>query len=158
MALPPASLKSLSGKCLRAVARIFFEHGGQIEAGDGALELYLDDGSVFFLDGSADGERLRVQDAPWVDPFQPPISDENRLYIEQSGKWSRVEQSDDPKFSGLIGKVIASVKVLVNEFGREAGVQFSIGGTELWFVVAGDECHVHWVHPIGFRPHANDGP
>lgn len=150
-ALPLASLKSLCGKRLHAVARILFEHAGRIDPGDGPLELYLDDGTVVLFDGSADGEGLRVQYAPWVDPFASPISEENRAYIEQSGKWSRVEQSSDPLFVDLLGEVISSVTILDNEFGREAGVQISIGGKDLWFVVAGDECHVHWTQPIGLR-------
>ncbi|WP_437941582.1 hypothetical protein [Sorangium sp. So ce341] len=153
-ALPLANLKSLCGKRLRGVARILFEHGGQIEPGDGPLELYLDDGTVVLFDGSADGEGLRVQYAPWVDPFEPPISDENRAYIEQSGKWSRVEQSTAPKFVGMLGAIISSVTILENEFGREAGVQLCVGETALWFVVAGDECHVYWEQPIGFRKSA----
>ncbi|WP_437525285.1 hypothetical protein WME79_37950 [Sorangium sp. So ce726] len=150
MVLPPAKLKLLPGRRLRAVARILFEHGGKFESGDGPLELYLDDGTVVLFDGSADGESLRVQDSPWVDPFEPPISDENRLYIEQSGKWSRVEQSMVPMFASLLGEVICSVTVLKNEFGRDAGIQISIGETNLWFVVVGDECYVHWGAPVGF--------
>jgi hypothetical protein len=157
IALPTSSLKSMPGRRLRAVARIFFECGGRIESGDGPLELYLDDGSVVLLDGAGDGESLRVRDATWADPFEPPISAENRLYIEQHGKWSRVEQSSEPRFASLIGEVISSVTILENEFGREAGVKLSIGGTELWFVIAGDECHVHWAHPIGFGTSAKYG-
>ncbi|WP_438024158.1 hypothetical protein [Sorangium sp. So ce233] len=149
--LPLANLKSLSGKRLRAVARILFEHGGRIDPGDGPLELYLDDGTVVLFDGSADGEGLRVQYAPWVDSFEPPISDENRAYIEQCGKWSRVEQSNDPMFVDMLGELISSVEILENEFGGQAGLQISIGGKDLWFVVAGDECHVHRTQPIGFR-------
>ncbi|WP_437620546.1 hypothetical protein [Sorangium sp. So ce1151] len=150
-ALHLANLKSLCGKRLRAVARILYEHGGRIDPGDGPLELYLDDGTMVLLDGSADGEGLRVQYAPWVDPFEPPISNENRAYIEQSGEWSRVEQSNDPMFVGVLGELISSVAILENQFGGDAGVQISIGGKDLWFVVAGDECHVHWTQPIGFR-------
>lgn len=150
MVLPASSLKSLPGRRLRAVSRILYEHGGRIESDDGPLELYLDDGIVVLLDGAADGESLRVRYAPWADPFASPISAENRLYIEQNGKWSRVEMSSDPRFASLIGEVITSVTILENEFGREAGIQLSIMGTDIWFVVAGDECHVHWAHPIGF--------
>ncbi|WP_437576754.1 hypothetical protein [Sorangium sp. So ce887] len=155
--LYPASLKSLPGRRLRAVARILFEHGGRIEPDDGPLELYLDEATVVLLDSSADGEGLRVRDAPWADPFMPPISAENRLYIEPCGKWSKVDQSSDPRFARLIGEVISSVTILENAFGRESGVQVSIGETYLWFVVAGDECHVHWAHPIGFAPGAKYG-
>lgn len=150
-----ANLKSLCGKRLRAAARILFEYAGRIDPGDGPLELYLDDGTVVLFDGSADGEGLRVQYAPWVDPFVAPISEENRVYIEQSGKWSRVERSNDPLFVDLFGGVISSLTILDNEFGREAGVQISIGGNDIWFVVAGDECHVHWTQPIGFRKSAS---
>lgn len=155
--LPNSSLKSLPGRRLRAVARIFFEHGGRIEPGDGPLELYLDNGTVVLLDGAGDGESLRVRDAPWTDPFEPPISAENRLYIEQNGKWTRVEQSSEPRFASLIGEVISSVTILENEFGREAGVKLSIAGADIWFVIAGDECHVHWAHPIGFSSSAKYG-
>lgn len=154
-ALLLANLKSLCGKRLRAVARILFEHGGRIDPGDGPLELYFDDGTVVLFEGSADGEGLRVQYAPWLDPFEPPISDENRAYIEQSGKWSRVDQSNDAMFIGMVGELISSVTILENQFGGQAGVQISIGEKDLWFVVAGDECHVHRTQPIGFRKGAN---
>jgi hypothetical protein len=152
--LPASTLKSLLGKRLRAVARILFEHDGRIKSDDGPLELHLDDGTVFLLDGASDGESLRVRTAPWADPFEPPVSAENRLYIKEHGKWSRVEQSSEPKFASLIGKSISSVKILKNEFGREAGVQLSLEGTDLWFIVTGDECYVYWAHPIGFTASA----
>ncbi|WP_437764586.1 hypothetical protein WMF27_34570 [Sorangium sp. So ce281] len=157
MVLLPANLKVLPGRRIRAVARILFERDGQIESDDGPLELYLDDGTVVLFDGSADGESLRVQGAPWADPFEPPISDENRLYVEQSGKWSRFEQSSGPRFASLLGEVVSSVAIMKNQFGRDAGVQISIGEKCLWFVVAGDQCYVRWVPPDGFTQSATCG-
>jgi hypothetical protein len=148
--LLPSSLKSLPGKRVRSVARILFEHGGRFDADDGPLELFLDDGTVVLLDGAGDGESLRLRNAHWVEPFEPPLSEENRLFIERHGKWCRVDQSSEPTFSRLVGKVISSVMILVNEFDKVAGVQLSIEGTNLWFVVAADECHVHWLPPLGY--------
>ncbi|KYF84163.1 hypothetical protein BE17_36350 [Sorangium cellulosum] len=58
-------------------------------------------------------------------------------------------------FVGMVGELISSVTILENQFGGQAGVQISIGGQDLWFVVAGDECHVHRTQPIGFIKSAN---
>src|SRR5688500_17039874 len=106
--LPSSSLKSLLGWRIAAVARILYVYRGEVDRRDGALELDFEDGSVVLLDGAADGERLRVRDAPWTDPFPEPISAENQFFIDESGRWSRIELSQDPNFSPLVGEQLAS--------------------------------------------------
>ena len=139
------------GKRIRRVARILFVRKERPQPNDGALELEMDDGSVLLLDGASDGESLRVRSEAWLDPFQPPLSDENAQYVEEHGKWSRVDVSGDAPYAPIIGTHLLAVTVLENEHGRVAGVCLSTEGPPIWFAVAGDESHVHWGHPIGFR-------
>src|SRR5262245_5812635 len=101
-------MRRLPGRRIASVARILYEHRGSIESPEGPLELRLDDGSTLLLDAEANGERLRVREGPWVDPFLP-LTDENRSYVEHHGKWSRVECSAQPGYSRLLVDVISSV-------------------------------------------------
>jgi hypothetical protein len=149
MAQHPFIPRSLVGKRITHVARVLYEYRGEVDPGDGALELGLD-GQTLLLDGESDGERLRVSEQPWVDPFEEPLSEENRRFVETHGKWRRVDCSRSDVYSGLLGQVITDACALNNKFGTLAGLRISVPTAGIWFVVDGDESHVYWAQPIGF--------
>jgi hypothetical protein len=144
-------LRALVGKRIASVARVLYEYEGRVDASDGALELRLADGGTLLLEGAADGERLRLRSDGWVDPFLPPLSEENLAFVSKHGKWCRVECSADPAWSALVGQPVSSVSVLENQFGSIAGASMSVGAVTFWFLVECDECHVEWERPARFR-------
>lgn len=147
-----SAARKLTGRTVVRIDRVFYEANGVIERGDGPLEIYLDDGSVLLLDGASDGESLRVRGTPWADPFEGEISPESEEFIAESGKWTRVSVSKEALYSEMIGARVKAVEILENEFGRSAGMSIETDARTLWFVIEGDEAHVYWASPIGFRP------
>ena len=146
-----AAAKKLLGRNIVRVDRILYVHEGRIAPKDGALELQLDDGSVLLLEAAADGETLSVSDGAWVDPFDGKLDHENQTFVAESGKWTRVAVSEEPLFSTLIGCPVLDVAILENQFGREAGLAIGTPARTIWFVVEGDEAHVYWAMPLGYR-------
>lgn len=142
-------LDTLVGQRLSHFARVRFEYRGEIGADDGPLEVGID-GGVVLLEGDGDGESLRVLAEAWKDPFAEPLTDENRRYVDEHGRWRRVDVSNHEDYRALIRGRVAGASLLKNEHGRIGGVRLSISTRDLWFVVEGDECHVRWAHPIGF--------
>lgn len=133
-----------------SIARVLYEHGGQLDMSDGPVELRFEDSATLLLDGGSDGETLRTSSSPWRDPFAGKLSVENRAYIQEHGKWTRVDVSNEDAYRDLVGNAVSEVAPLFNEFGRPSGVKLATIDRTLWFVIEGDECHVRWAHPIGF--------
>jgi hypothetical protein len=142
-------IQAVLGRTVTGLSRVLYDVRGVIEPSDGALEVQLD-GFVVLLDSAADGDRLRVDDQPWNDPFDEPLSRENRSFVESHGRWRRIDCSPAEPYSELVGRAVTEVALLENPFRRVAGVRLSAEGRSLWFVIEGDECHVYWAHPISF--------
>jgi hypothetical protein len=146
---PLSCLSRLIGQRIESIARVCYWHRGVADLADGSLEIKVA-GEVVLLDGASDGESLRVRNGPWVDPFDEPVSTENLEYIAEHGRWQRVDCSIHEFYDDFLKEAITDVRLLENEHGRTAGVKISVPARSLWFVVEGDECHVHWGQPVGF--------
>lgn len=133
------------------IDRIFFEFMDVIESEAGPLEVHFTDGSVILLDEGPDGDSLRVDTQPWVDPFAGELSPENEAFVAQCGKQTRVPVSDDPLYRELVGATVKSITVLQNRYGRESAIAVETDARTLWFAVGADECHVFWAHPLPYR-------
>lgn len=142
-------LKDLLGKRIRHVARLLYEYRSEIDSDDGGIEIGTDAG-VVLLESDSDGESLRARASPWEDPFREPLSEDNRRYVDEHGKWQRVDVSMQEGYADLVGEPVTGVSLLKSEHGRIAGVRLSVPARSIWVVVGGDECHVRWAHPIGF--------
>jgi hypothetical protein len=146
----PFSLDEVAGTRILSAHRVLYRGVDGRYSDYGALELCVGARTLLF-DGAADGESLRVHDRPWVDPFAEPMSEENRRYVQEHGKWERVDCSAEKPYEDFIGQEITDVIALVNEFGRIAGVRISVRNCSLWFAVDGDESRVYTSRPSGFR-------
>ena len=146
-----SAARKLVGSTVVRIDRVLYEINGVVEPGDGPLEVHLEDGSVLLFEGASDGETLRVKDSPWSDPFEGKMSPENVSFIAESGKWTRVSVSMEAPYSELIGATVEAADILENEFGREAGLAIETDARTLWFVIQGDEAHVFWASPLGYR-------
>lgn len=147
---PDCDLCGVEGKVLASIARVLYEHGGQLDTSDGPVELRFEDGGTLLLDGGSDGETLRTSSSPWRDPFAGQLSAANRAYIQEHGRWTRVDLSNEDAYRDLVGNDVVEMAPLFNEFGRLSGVKLATFDRTMWFVIEGDECHVRWAPPIGF--------
>lgn len=146
----------LIGATVTGIARIFYEYRGTTERADGPLELTLGERTVL-LDGQSDGQRLRVRQEAWNDPFAEPLSAENHAWLAEHGKWVRVDCADQPEYADFIGRqIVACVLLREDAFGSIAGLKISVAPRSLWFIVQGDESHVAWSLPAGFSETRQD--
>lgn len=142
-------LIEMVGKRITHLARVLYVYRGERNDQDGPLELGIEGGTVL-LDGEGDGERLRVRAEAWEDPFEEPLCEVNRRYVEDHGKWTRFDLSQDSEYRDLIGEHIRGITLLKNVHGTIAGVKLSTSVRDIWFFVDFDECYVRWALPNGF--------
>lgn len=140
---------ALLGKRIVKLARVFYEYSGVLEREDGALEVVLEN-ATYLLDSESDGERVRIEEGAWIDPFAPPLSDENQRFVEVHGRWRRTDCSQEQPYAQMIGQTIAAAQPLRNFAGTVVGVRLATPGKDLWFIVDSDECRVYWSPPPNF--------
>lgn len=158
MAQPPCFPNSLLGRTVTRINRILYEYRGEVRSDDGALEFEFSGGGVVRLDGAADGEQLCAVDARWEDPFREPLSAENARYVEEHGRWRRVDCSGLVGYADFIGQPVTAVRILRNRWGRVGGIRISSPNRTLWFAVDSDECRAYWAQPIGFSEEPVEQP
>ena len=95
------------------------------------------------LSPGPDGEALRIEDEQWSDPFDEPLSEENRRFIEKAGKWSVFDVSGELPFSRFIGEKVLSVAAMIIESGKVIGIRIEMRHGWLEAIVQGDELVVH---------------
>jgi hypothetical protein len=135
------ALERVLGKQLIGASRIMYEHDGVVEVSRGDLELVFAGGDVVLFEVAADGERLRMQEAAWRDPFVPPLDAENEEYVRRSGKHVRLEAREvGPALP--VGESLVRYVPIRNQFGAVAGVRLEFAGSAVRFLVEGDESYV----------------
>ncbi|MEO8889792.1 MAG: hypothetical protein ABI301_04940 [Jatrophihabitantaceae bacterium] len=135
---------SLVGRRVERVGRVYYVHDGQTSIGDGAVEIGFSDGSVRRYEVAGNGEGLRIEDTPWLDPFAEPLDAVNREYVRDVGKWTAFDVSDEEPYSQICGSTVTAVEEITNERGVIIGVLIGtdlgrlaakVGADELWVVV-----------------------
>jgi hypothetical protein len=135
------AIRSLIGHVLKAAWRIRFQQVGEIDTSTGALELEFDGDRVVHLTGCGDGESLRIESTRWVDPFSGQLDPVDAEFVRDCGKHVRIKAAGEG-IERAIGKRLSRCRLLRNQFGTEAGVEFDLEGRGVRFLVAGDEDHV----------------
>jgi hypothetical protein len=150
VAISPAvrSLTDVIGSYITRVRRVHYVYRGVPDTDFGPLELTFDGGRVVLLDNAADGETLRVWTEPWEDPFAGPLSEENRAFVETSGKWTAFDISAVGAFAAFIGDVLASVEPVLAGTGKVTGMILrTSGGGVIRVDVEADELFLNEVIP-----------
>jgi len=133
------SLPHLHGKVIVGVRRVWYCLRDDVTSTVGPIELSFTDGSVVRLDVGPDGEALAIATSAWVDPFAPPLSTENELFVETSGKWSAFDVSGQAPYSKLVGAAIAEVKPHYTPNGKPVGATIHAGSAVVRANVDADE-------------------
>ena len=138
-----AALHDLADRRLRRLRRIHYQFRGDVDTTTGPIELTFDDGSVLLLDAGPDGESLGVGHEAWLDPFRPPLSAENRDYVDRFGKWTAFDVTDESPYATLIGQRVVAVDVRPSRRPDVAiGVVLRLQTAAIVVKVEGDELSV----------------
>jgi hypothetical protein len=136
-----SALERVVGRQLVSASRIVYEFDGVADVSHGDLELSFEGGEVVSLQCAADGERLTLAPVAWQDPFAPPSSLENEAFVQQSGKYIRVDTKTAPP-SLPVGDQLSRYVLIRNRFGTPAGVKLVFVGSAVHFLVECDEAYV----------------
>jgi hypothetical protein len=135
-------LASVRRTKIARVQRVRYVFEGSVTDDDGPLQVSFDSGALLRFDVGGDGEILKVDTTPWVDPFKEPLSDENRECVVQSGKWTEFDVSEEPPYSSVIGDTVYQVRLITLTDGKLVGVIFSGGKSELAASTGADNLQV----------------
>lgn len=90
----------------------------------GPLELVFDEGGALLL-VAPDGERLVLTPSEWIDPFAPPLSADNREYVNQHGRWVAFDVSTEPGFRTIVGTSALRATEVHNRAERLVGTELT---------------------------------
>ena len=132
------------GDTVSRVSRLRYQVGDDIVSGanEGAVEITLGHGTTLYCESGPDGETIRIQDTPWVDPFAGPLSPENEEYVRTSGKWTKQDVSDEKPFAELIGRRVVDVAPMTGTTGKQYGLVLNVSGYLLALYANADELRV----------------
>ena len=122
----------------------YVEPNGNVEDDDYQLEFLCENNDVLRLATASDGERVAIYRELWKDSFTEPLSEENRKYIRDHGKWAVFNVSEQRPFSDIVGKTIGEMGGLINQFEVLAGVAFFFNDEIICFCVHCDEGKLFW--------------
>jgi len=132
------------GDTVSRVSRLRYQVGDDIVSGanEGAVEITFGNGGTLFCESGPDGDTIRTQDTPWVDPFAGPLSPENEEYVRTSGKWTRYDVSGEKPFADLIGRRVADIAPVTGTTGKRYGLVLNVSGYLLALYANADELRV----------------
>lgn len=136
---PVAILTRLIEQRIVTIEQAFYVFNDAITQSDCLLQVRVESDFIIHFLGGVDGETVRIVDAPWEDPFVEPLSDENRAFVEQCGKWTLFDTSATPHMAPLVEHTIRSISLVHDQRGIRRGVELEIGSTLLTYLVDGDE-------------------
>jgi hypothetical protein len=132
------------GDTVSRVSRLRYQLGDDItsDANEGAVEIRFGDGTTLYCDAGPDGETIRAQDTPWVDPFAGPLSPANEEYVRTSGKWIKQDVSDEEPFADLISRRVVDMAPITGTTGKQYGLVLNVSGYLLALYANADELRV----------------
>jgi hypothetical protein len=135
-------LRKHLGREVVRLRRVWFTHGGAILGSEGPLEITFDDGATLVLDAGADGEALEITTSPWEDPFAEPSPSQNESWVDDHGKWSAYDVSQDGSYQSFVGSRLIFVSAMRTRRGATCGVRLAFDRGVIDFVVSGDDAYV----------------
>lgn len=132
-------LSDSAGKTLVGVRRVLFVHHGAVKDGTGPLELTFDGGTSVLLEAGGDGESLSVVAGIWLDAFEEPLTDENRRFVEKSGKWKAFDMTTHAPYSRAVGHQLRQVDYVRSPPDKVVGVTLQLDDVVIRASVDADE-------------------
>lgn len=136
------SLFGLNGRTICRIRRIRYVLRGEVISSDGPMEFSFTDDFIVLLDAGPDGEALAVKAAAWTDHFAEPLSNDNREFVEQSGKWTAFDVSAQEPYLRLVGEPIQQVVPVRTPENKISGVALTTPAATLRVETQGDQVTV----------------
>jgi hypothetical protein len=133
------TLTGLIGKRIASIRRLLYVFAGKVDSDIGPVELTLSDGSIFLFNVGSDGASLRVDEEGWQDPFEEPLSPENREFVERSGKWTAFDVSSKQPYNALIDRTVVDVQPIMGQLHKIVGAGIITDIGTLRVTIAFDE-------------------
>lgn len=127
------------------VRRIFYVFGDEVDRDYGPVELTFSDGTAVVFDAGADGEALAVRRGEWHDPFAEPLSEANRRFVRDHGKWTAFDVSAEAPPNLLIGKTLTRHDEFRTENGKLTGVTLHSPDVHLTIQAQADEVAAEFI-------------
>lgn len=99
-------------------------HQGNLELIFGAVS------EVVHFKSRNGGDSIELLNERWIDPFAYPDK-ESLEFVMGSGKWTKVEMSNDSSFAKFIGKTLSSFRAIRSEFDKVVGFELEFDGKVL---------------------------
>lgn len=129
------------GERVIGIRRVLFCHGATVSGDEGPIELSFSDGSVLLFECGGSGEDLSISRAPWLDPFEEPLSPENTEFVMQSGKWEAFDFGSHLwSYRRLIGRLLTSATPLGSD-----SMRLVLEGSAMDIAAVADELRVRFV-------------
>lgn len=132
-------LAGLVGKTIASIRRLFYVFAGRVQSETGPIEVTFSNGSTFLFNVGPDGESLRIEEGHWLDPFQDPLSLENKKFVERSGKVTAFDVSTKRPYDGLIGRTVVDVQPIVGPLNKITGAAFVTEAGAIRITIGADE-------------------
>lgn len=121
-------LDAVVGSEAKSVQRVRYVFRGKVDSENGPIQFRFDSNEVRCFDAGPDGEALAVATSPWADPFNEPLSEENRRFIDSSGKWAEFDVSTEAPYSASIGRQLVAHAPIRTADGKLVGLVLDFGG------------------------------
>jgi hypothetical protein len=144
MTFVPVPLINLVGQVVISIRRIFYEVRGVANRSNGPIEFAFRDGGYLELDAGADGYTIAAFPERWHDPFSGLLTAENAAFVEESGKWTAFDVSDEAPYAALIGRAIGHLESVRDEDEKLTGVEISFETATIRAIVGADELLVEF--------------
>jgi hypothetical protein len=132
-------LSDLPGKSIRTIRRIMYVVQGTVTTEAGPIEITFADDMALLLDAAGDGEALEVRLSAWADPFAEPLSPENKIFVEHSGKWTAFDVSGQLPYSRLIAQQVREVTFAGTSNSKIRGVTIKAARSAIRVDIEADE-------------------
>jgi hypothetical protein len=140
------NLAEFVGGEIASIARRFYVFEGVAADDRGPVEFVFQDGRFVGLDVGGDGESIRLDEEPWVDPFRRPLSRENAEFVDSSGKWTRFDVSTIEAYAYLIGSRVSQFAPVMGSSGKVIGLGVMTSTGSMRIECDADEVWVTFPH------------
>lgn len=133
------TLAGLIGKRIASIRRLLYVFAGRVRSDIGPIEVSFSDGSTFLFNVGPDGESLRIEEGLWRDPFQEPLSPENREFVARSGKVTAFDVSAKRPYDALIGRTVLDLQPIVGLLDKITGASIITDARTIRVTIGADE-------------------
>ena len=102
-------LDELLGQTIVGFRRLIYLVGGTVYGEAGGCEVSFSSTGAVFFDCGGDGERLVASAGTWHDPFVEPLTLENRVWVNEAGRWHASCKTDTLPYRRFVRRKVDKI-------------------------------------------------